>query len=104
MTSSLSGKLRLQLGQRRDAAAVALDRDDRRPGVEQRAGQPARARADLIDALRLRALPGIAAIAREQLPVEDEILAERLACAEPVPRDDVAQRLGRGGSGGVGAQ
>ena len=30
---------------------------------------------------------------REQLPVEDEVLAQRLACLEPVPRNDVAQRL-----------
>src|SRR4029079_6077873 len=30
---------------------------------------------------------------REQLPVEDEVLAQRLACAEAVPGDDPAQRL-----------
>ena len=30
--------------------------------------------------------------AAEQLAVEQEILAERLGCAEAVPRDDVAER------------
>ena len=62
------------------------------PASSKALGQPARARADLIDGLaieraRNRRDP------RQQLPVEDEILAERLACLEPVPGDDVAQRL-----------
>ena len=32
--------------------------------------------------------------AREELAIENEILAERLACLEPVPRNHVAQGFG----------
>ena len=77
----------------------------RRPRLrlEQGAGQAAGAGADLINPLAVQRA-GNRGDPREQLPVEDEILAERLARAEPVPGDDVAQRLGARGSRGVGAR
>ena len=82
----------VQLGQGRKAAAVALDRDHIRAGLEQRARQPAGAGPDLIDGLAVERA-GHGRDPGQQLPVEDEVLAERLARLEPVPRDDVAQRL-----------
>ena len=39
----------VQLGERGEAAAVPLDRDDIRPRIEQRAGQSSRAWPDLIN-------------------------------------------------------
>ena len=103
MIRSRPPKLCLQLGERRDAAPVALDRDDRRAGIEQRAGQAAGAGADFIDRCAFER-PGDRGDPRQQLAVEDEILAERLARAEPVAGDDVAQRLGRAAQAGVGAR
>ena len=91
-------RTRAQLVERRNAAPVALDRDDVGAGIEQRAGQPAGSGADFVDALR-REIAGNRRDPGQQLAVEDEILAERLARAEAVPRDDLAQRLGRDGSG-----
>ena len=91
-----------KLVKRGNAAAVAFDGDDARAGIEQRTGQAAGARADLIDALAVES-PGIAAIRREQLPVEDEILPERLARAEAVAGNDLAQRLRVDRSSAVGA-
>ena len=55
-------KSRFELGERRQAAAVALDRDHRGAGVEQGAGQPAGPGPDLIDRLACQAGPGMAAI------------------------------------------
>src|SRR5574338_1094063 len=88
-----TGELGLELGESRKAAAVALDADDLGSGLEQRSGQAARSRTHLIDGLagthpRDRGDPG------EQVAVEDEILAERLARPQAMPADDVAQRLG----------
>ena len=60
--AELAGKVGAKLVERRDAAPVALDRDDRRAGVEQGAGQSAGAGADLIDACRLRRRPAMAAM------------------------------------------
>ena len=78
----------MELGQRRDAAAVALDRDDQRSGVQQRSSQAPGPGADFIDALALEAARD-RGNARQQLPVEDEVLPKRLARAEAVARDDV---------------
>ena len=79
----------LELGQRGQAAPITLDRDDVRARIEQRVGQSARAGADFIDR-RPAEWPGNCGDAREQLPVENEILAERLGRLQPVPRDDLA--------------
>ena len=62
-----------------------------RSGVEQAPGQTAGSGTDLIDRFALEP-PGNCRDPGEQLPVEDEILAERLAGAEPVPGDDGAAR------------
>ena len=77
-----------------EAAPVALDRDDLGAGAEQGAGQPAGARADLVDALAVER-PGHSRDPVEQLLVEQEILAERLRRAEAVARDHLAQRRQR---------
>src|SRR5687768_15568612 len=84
----------LELGEDREAAAVALDGDDVGPSVEQRPGQPAGTRPDLIDRLSLER-PRNRGDPRQQLTVEDEILPERLAGLETVPSDDVTKRLQR---------
>ena len=92
----------LKLGQRRNAAPVPLDGDDACPRVEQRSRQAAGAGSDLVDTLALE-IARDRGDPRKQLAVEDEILAKRLARAEAVPGDDLAQRLGRSCSSGFGA-
>ena len=85
-------KRRLQFGQRRQAAPVALDGDDIGAGIEQRAGQSAGAGADFINGGAVERA-GNGGDARQQLAVEDEILPERLGRLQAVAGDDVAQRL-----------
>ena len=71
--------MRGDLGERRDRALVALDRDDAGGAFgEQRARQPARARADL-DHRDAVERSGGARDAAGQVEIEQEILAERLA-------------------------
>jgi len=82
-----------ELGECRHAAAIPLDGDHRRPCFQQSPGQPTRAGADLIDPLPIQ-IAGDGGNPREQLPVEDEILGERLACGQPVAGDDVSERFG----------
>ena len=89
----LAGKVAVELGQCGQAAPVALDRDDLRAGVEQGAGQAAGAGADFVDGGAVERA-GEGGDPGEQLPVEDEILAQRLARLQPVAGDDVAQWLG----------
>jgi hypothetical protein len=79
----------LELRERRHATAVAFHRHDRCAGVKEGAGQAARAGPDLVDALTLE-LARDRSDAGEELAVEDEILSERFACAQPMPGDDVA--------------
>src|SRR5206468_9171061 len=85
----------LQLGECRDASPVPFHGGDCCSGVEERSGESAGTRSHLID-LAARQRTGDCSHARKQLPVEDEILSERLACAEAMTRDDFAQRLGWG--------
>lgn len=81
----------IELGERRDTAPIALDRRHARAGGEQRAGQAARARADL-QHLCVFQIARDARDPRQQLRVEEKVLAKRLGGVESVPRDDVAQR------------
>src|SRR4029079_130683 len=84
----------LEFGQGGDAAAVPLDRDYRGAGVEQRAGQAAGPGTDFINRFagqRARDRRD----AGQRWGVEDKILPQRLAGAEPVARDDVAQGFDR---------
>ncbi len=87
----LAGKEFAQLGQGGNAAPVALDRGDRGARLQQCAGQPARAGADLED-FGAGQVARHLGDARQQLMVEQEILPQRLACAETVPADDVTKR------------
>ena len=81
-----------ELGERRRAAPVALDRDDARGRrFEERAGEAAGAGADFHHRRageRLRAADDPAG----QVEVEQEMLAESLPGAEPVPGDHLAER------------
>ena len=79
-----------QFRQRWKAAAVHLDRRDARTGAQQGAGQTARAGADF-EHLPARQIAGDRGDAVEQLLVEQEVLPQRLGCAEAVTRDDVAK-------------
>ena len=84
--------MRGDLGQRRQAALVAFDRDHRRRAVgEQRSRQPAGAGADLDDGGALQRSGGARDTAG-QVEVEEEILAKRLLRREAVRRDHLAQR------------
>jgi hypothetical protein len=76
-------KFSLKLGEGGNAAPVAFDGNDRGTGVEEGAGEPARTRSDLVHALALQ-IARNASNAREELPVENEILAERLARIQPM--------------------
>jgi hypothetical protein len=81
-----------QLAQRREAASIALDRDDMaRPGGEQRPRQSAGAGPDLDDA-RFVERPGGPGDAPGQVEIEEEILPEGFARRDAVPGDDLAQR------------
>ncbi len=90
----------VELGQRRQAPVVALDRHHIRPRFEQRAGQPAGAGADFIDGRAVQ-IAGNAGDTVEQLAVEQEILPERLAGAQAMPRDHLAQRRQAGNGFGL---
>ncbi len=69
-----------------------------RPLGEQRAGQPARAGADL-DHRGMVERPGGAGDAPGQVEIEDEILPEAAARRDAVAGDDLAQRRQRAGIG-----
>ncbi len=80
------------LGERRDRAAVALDRENmRRAFGEQRAGQAAGTGADFenSDAVERSSR---ARDASGQIEIEQKILAERFLRGEVMTADDVAQR------------
>ena len=84
----------MKLRQCRETAAIALDCDYAGASLEQRSCQAAGPGADFINCPALEWArdgrdPG------EQLTVEDEILPERLARAEPMAGNDVAERLGQ---------
>ena len=79
-----------EFGERGDAAAVALDRGDARPRRQQRAGEAAGAGADL-QHLGVRQVARYGGDAREELTVEEEVLAQRLGRLQAMTRDDVAQ-------------
>jgi hypothetical protein len=70
-----AGELLLELLERGNASSVAFDGDDRCSGVEKRTSQSPGTRADLIDSFALERT-GNSGNPRQQLPVEDEILAE----------------------------
>ena len=78
--AELLAKLLLELGEGWDAAAVALYRNDGRAGIKKRVGQPARTRTDFVDALAFKRSRNCSD-SREQLAIEDEVLAQGLACA-----------------------
>ena len=87
-----SGIMRRDLRQRRQRALVALHRDHpRRAGREQRPRQPAGAGADLDDRPAVQRTGG-ARDPRGEVEVKQEILAERFACRQIMPLDDLAQR------------
>jgi len=83
-----------EFGQRGQAAAIALDRHYLGTAIEQCAGKATRARPDFIDRGAIER-PGNGGDSRQQLPVEDKILAERLGRLQTMPRDHLAQWLGR---------
>src|SRR6202051_4901948 len=80
------------LGERRKAAPVALDRDDfARAFGEQRPREPAGARADL-DNGRIGQRRGGARDAAGEIEIEKKILTEGFFCQEPMRGGDLAQR------------
>src|SRR4029078_11000114 len=81
-----------QLRKRGNAATVALDGDDRCAGFEQCAGEAAGAGPHFVDSLAGQCA-GNRGDAGEELTVENEVLAERLARAQPVAGNDLPERL-----------
>ena len=91
-TSSRPGIMRGDLGEGRQAARVALDRDrPRRALGQQRAGQPARSGADLDDRHALER-PGGAGDPAVRLRSNRKFWPSDFFGREPMPRDDLAQR------------
>src|SRR5258708_1763121 len=90
----LVGEFRLKLCKGRDAAAIALNGDDRSARVEKRASQAARPRSNFINALAFKPSWNCCN-SGEELPVEDEILTQRLARAQVMATNDAAQGFGR---------
>ena len=89
--AQLAGKRLAQFGERGDAAVVTLDRRHARAGAEQCPRQPARPRPDL-EHFGIGQVAGNACDPRQQLRVEQEVLAQRLARVEAMARDHLAQR------------
>src|SRR4051812_31078902 len=89
----LAGERVLQLGQCRNAASVAFDRDHRRPRLKQRAREASRPGPNLVNALALQR-SGDGRDPRKKLAVQDEILAKCLAGTKPVAGDGVAKGFG----------
>ena len=81
-----------KLVERRDAAAVTLDGNHGGSGLKKRVCEATGAGADFVGGLAFER-SGHCRNSGEQLAVQDEILTQRLAGLEPVPRDDFAQRL-----------
>ncbi len=97
----LAREIMLEFGQRRQAASITLDRDHRSAGIEQGARQPTGAGADLINPLPGK-IAGDRSNPGQELAVENEVLAKRLACAEAVAGNDLSKGLGSSaGSSGV---
>ena len=91
-TSGIGGS---EVAESRETAPIALDRNDPAcTGGKQRPGQAAGAGADLDDG-RVIERSGGAGNPAGQIEVEQEILAEPLACGDPMPGDDLAQRRQR---------
>ncbi len=87
-----AGPAGADFGQRGQGPRVALDRDHLfRALRQQRAGERARSGADFDHHDAVERTCGAGDLAR-QIEIEQEVLAERLAGAESVRRDDVAQR------------
>ena len=87
-----ASKLAAQFLKGGNTATVTLDGGNVRACIEERMGQTSGPWSNLINSLTLQRSrnccdPG------EQLPVEDEVLAKRLARLKAKPGDDVAQRL-----------
>ena len=82
--------VRGNLIERRDGALVALDRDHASPLRQQGTRQPAGPGADLHRRHALERAGG-AGDARGEIEIEQEILAERLSRAKPVPPDHLPQ-------------
>ena len=80
--------------QQRQRAGVALDRDDLRAGTQQGAGQPAGTGADLEHRLAVQ-WSGYRRDPAQQLFVEQEILPQRFARHQSVPRHRLAHRRQR---------
>ena len=88
----MPGAGRCEFAKRRQAAPVALDRNNPAgAGGEQRPRQSTGAGADLND-VRVVEPSGGAGNPADQIEVEQKILAEALACKDAVPGDDLAQR------------
>src|SRR4029079_5786394 len=86
--------LRAELLQGGHASVVPLDGAQLRSGGEQRPREPAGPGPDFIDPLAFhRSRDG--GDPRQQLTIQDEVLAKGLARAQPVTGDNLAQRLGR---------
>ena len=86
-----AGECLLQFTQRRDAARIAFDRRHPRSGAQQGAGQPAGAGPDL-QHRPVSQRPRHGSDPVEQILVEQEVLAQRLRCAEAMAGDNLAQR------------
>jgi len=86
-------ELLAKLLERGNAAPVALHRGDRGSGFEQRPSEPTRTRSDLVNPLALK-IARYRRDPRQQLPVENEVLTERLGRAEAVTGNDRAERFG----------
>jgi hypothetical protein len=90
--AELAGVLPFKFGKGRNTAAVSFNGNDRSAGFKKRICETAGSGANLIGRL---AFEGSWHCRNpcQQLAVEDEVLTQRLAGLEPVPRDDIAQRL-----------
>ncbi len=91
-----SVKFGFKLCQSGNAPAIAFNGDNPCAGLEQCAGEAAGTGPYLVDGGSLKRSRN-GGNTGEQLPVEDEILPQRLGRLQAVPSYDVAQRFGHEG-------
>ena len=86
--------MRRDLFKRGQTTRIALNGDDSRALLEQRARQPAGTWTDFDDD-RVVEGPGGAGDARSEIEIEQKVLSKRFSCIESIAGDDVSQRRQR---------
>lgn len=98
--TKIAGKFRFKLGKGGEAAAVALNGNQRSTSLKNCPGQAAGTGSDLINlCIVKRSWNGSNPC--QQVPIEDEVLTQGLGRLQPVACNDVAERLDHRSGGAI---